>query len=382
MNRSLKLSFASLTTLFGAAIVVACSSGAQNDSETSGSDLAATNARMIPSGCNHKKAAVNGHAQASCYSVHLDSTKIDHPAVINGAATTTPSGFGPSDIQSAYNIPSSFAPNSTVAVVDAQDNPNAESDLAVYRAQFGLPACTTANGCFKKVSQTGSTTGLPSGDTDWGGEIALDLDMVSAACPSCKILLVETNSQADTDLAAGVDEAVKLGAQAVSNSYGWSEDSSSSSDATHYTHAGVLVTGERRRQRHRRFVPGDGRGGHRGRRHLARQGLQLPRLDGDGLGEQLQRRHRLGLQHRLRAAVLPDDRDDGLRQARRGGRLRRCRPADRRGGLRHLWRIVGRRRWLGSVRRHQRELAAVRGPHGPRRQGHHRDERLRLRQHR
>ena len=242
MNRSLKLSFASLTTLFSAAIVVACSSGAQNDSETSGSDLAATNARMIPSGCNHKKAAVNGHAQASCYSVHLDSTKIDHPAVINGAATTTPSGFGPSDIQSAYNIPSSFAPNSTVAVVDAQDNPNAESDLAVYRAQFGLPACTTANGCFKKVSQTGSTTGLPSGDTDWGGEIALDLDMVSAACPSCKILLVETNSQADTDLAAGVDEAVKLGAQAVSNSYGWSEDSSSSSDATHYTHAGVLVT--------------------------------------------------------------------------------------------------------------------------------------------
>src|SRR5579872_6359209 len=80
-------------------------------------------------------------------------------------AAATPSGIVPSDIISAYNLGS--APSGaglTIGIVDAQDDPNAESDLAVYRKQFGLPACTTANGCFKKVSETG-TTSYPTGDT-------------------------------------------------------------------------------------------------------------------------------------------------------------------------------------------------------------------------
>ena len=145
MNRSLKLSFVSVTTLFGAAIVVACSSAPTAEDTTGGAALSndvATLAKapIVPSGCNAPhKAAVGGHAQASCFSVHLDSTTIAHPAVVHGQATTTPSGFGPADLQSAYNLPASFAPDSTVAVVDAQDNPNAEADLAVYRKQYGLP---------------------------------------------------------------------------------------------------------------------------------------------------------------------------------------------------------------------------------------------------
>jgi hypothetical protein len=135
----------------------------------------------------------------------------------------TPQGFGPADLQSAYVIPASAGAGKTVALVDAQDDPNAESDLAVYRAQFGLPPCTTANGCFHKVDQTGGSS-YPASDADWGGEISLDLDMVSAICPSCNILLVETNSADLSDLGAGVTLAASLGATAISNSYGGPED--------------------------------------------------------------------------------------------------------------------------------------------------------------
>ena len=82
----------------------------------------------------------------------------------------------------------------TVAIVDAYDDPNAEADLAIYRSQYGLPACTTANGCFRKVNQNGAHRRCPATDAGWAGEISLDLDMVSAICPSCHILLVEANS--------------------------------------------------------------------------------------------------------------------------------------------------------------------------------------------
>ncbi len=105
-----------------------------------------------------------------------------------------------------------------MAIVDADNDPNVESDLAVSRAQFGLPPCTTANGCFKKVSQTGSTGALPTNDSGWAGEIALDLDMVSAACPSCKILLVEAKSSSMADLGTAVNRAATMGAVAISNS--------------------------------------------------------------------------------------------------------------------------------------------------------------------
>jgi subtilase family serine protease len=155
-----------------------------------------------------------------------------------------PSGLTPADLQSAYNLPAGGAPGTgpTVAIVDAYDDPSAESDLAVYRAQFGLGACTTANGCFKKVGQTGSATSLPKADSGWAGEISLDLDMVSAACPSCKILLVEAKSASMADLGAAVNTAVALGASVISNSYGGSEDSSIPSTESYFNHPGVAIT--------------------------------------------------------------------------------------------------------------------------------------------
>ena len=87
------------------------------------------------------------------------------PAGVSPAAAV--SGYGPSDIDSAYNIPTTLGSGKTVAIVDAYDDPNAESDLGVYRSNFGLPACTTANGCFQKVNQNGAASPLPSANSGW-----------------------------------------------------------------------------------------------------------------------------------------------------------------------------------------------------------------------
>jgi len=157
-------------------------------------------------------------------------------------ATAGPSGYGPADLRSAYKLPSTGGSGQTIAIVDAYDNPKAEADLAVYRSQFGLPPCTTANGCFRKVNQTGGTT-PPAGDTGWGLEISLDLDMASAVCPNCKLLLVEANSNANTDLYTAVDTAARLGATEISNSYGGGESSSqTTSGDPHFNHPGVAIT--------------------------------------------------------------------------------------------------------------------------------------------
>ncbi len=158
---------------------------------------------------------------------------------------TTPQGYGPSDLQAAYNLPLVvFNADSVpiVAIVDAYDDPNAEADLAVYRSQFGLPPCTTSNGCFIKINQTGGTH-YPRSNGGWAEEISLDLDMVSAICPNCKILLVEANSNRFSDLATAENTAASYpGVVAVSNSWGGSEFSSETAMDSNFNHAGVAIT--------------------------------------------------------------------------------------------------------------------------------------------
>ncbi len=157
-------------------------------------------------------------------------------------ASGVPSGYGPSDLQGAYALPSATAGSGqTIAIVDAYDDPRAESDLAVYRAQFGLPACTTANGCFRKVDQSGGTS-YPRADRGWALEISLDVQMASAICPNCRILLVEASSNSIANLAAAVDTAARLGANVISNSYGAGEFSSEPVWEGHYDHPGVAIT--------------------------------------------------------------------------------------------------------------------------------------------
>jgi subtilase family serine protease len=148
----------------------------------------------------------------------------------------TPSGFGPSDLQTAYNLTTSSATGgsgATVAIVDAFNDPNAESDLGVYRSQFGLPACTTANGCFSKV-QFGKRT-----NTGWAEEESLDVDMASAICPNCHILLVEAASNSSSNLTAA-EQYATAHANFVSNS--WSGGEGSTTFDSSYNVAGVAIT--------------------------------------------------------------------------------------------------------------------------------------------
>ncbi|WP_037853301.1 putative Ig domain-containing protein [Streptomyces sp. NRRL S-340] len=178
--------------------------------------------------------------EASCFAQRRTDIK---QRLASALAAAAPSGLSPANLHSAYNLPSTGGSGLTVAVVDAYNDPNAESDLATYRSTYGLSACTKANGCFKQVSQTGSTTSLPTNDSGWAGEEALDIDMVSAVCPNCSIILVEANSANDTDLGTAENEAVALGAKFVSNSWGGSEASSQTTEDTQYfKHPGVAIT--------------------------------------------------------------------------------------------------------------------------------------------
>src|SRR6478736_2151706 len=185
----------------------------------------------------------------------MSALRADLPVVPH--ATASHDGMGPADLRAAYSLASAAVNNGrgqTVALVDAYDDPTIESDLATYRAYYGLPPCTTANGCFRKVNQDGEQGNYPPiANPDWEPEIALDVEMVSAICPNCHILLVEANSADEaiatsnpaqhSDLGASVDTAVNLGATEVSNSYGSAGVEPDSTFFDHYyDHPGVAMT--------------------------------------------------------------------------------------------------------------------------------------------
>jgi Subtilase family len=151
-------------------------------------------------------------------------------------------GYSPEDLRKAYKLPSTTAGSGqTVAIVDAYDDPRAEADLSTYRSHYGLAACTTASGCFRKVNQNGGSSPRPGPSAEWSEEISLDLDMVSAICPNCHILLVEAETASSEDLAAAANEAVALGATEVSNSYG-SVVGEEKEVVSAYDHPGVPIT--------------------------------------------------------------------------------------------------------------------------------------------
>jgi len=184
-------------------------------------------------------------------------TRVPRPRPQGGASPATlgdEGAYDPAYLQSAYDVAAAAAAHGggkgqIVAIVDAYDDPNVAADLAHYRSYFGLPACpvgtlsSSVDGCvFEKVNQRGERTAYPSASTRWSTEISLDVDMVSAICASCQILLVEANSNSLTDLGAAVNEAVRLGASVVSNSYGGEEFAEESAiGASYYDHPGVAI---------------------------------------------------------------------------------------------------------------------------------------------
>ncbi|HEY5266111.1 MAG TPA: fibronectin type III domain-containing protein [Acidimicrobiales bacterium] len=181
--------------------------------------------------------------------------------VVKNVASATPSAalgdkgaYSPAYLRSAYNVASLDAAGNSgvgqiVAIVDAYSNPSLASDLAYYRRYFNLPACTvapvsaSATGCnFQQVNEQGATSPLPQANASWALEEAVDVEMVSALCPSCQILVVEATTGSMNDLGASVNTAVSLGATVVSNSYGSPEFASENTlSNNYYLHPGVPI---------------------------------------------------------------------------------------------------------------------------------------------
>ena len=158
-----------------------------------------------------------------------------------------PHGLFPAQIKAAYGFNST--PNQgagqIIGIVDAYDDPNAESDLQVYDTQFGLPTCTTGNGCFTKIK-----VGNPPGDSGWGLEISLDIQQAHGLAPAAKVILVEANSNSFADLLAAVDVARQNGATQISMSWSGGEDPSELGFDSFFNHPGVT------------FMASTGDGGH------------------------------------------------------------------------------------------------------------------------
>jgi subtilase family serine protease len=232
--------------LFGTAALVALAACSANDSSNpaitapDNSSLSASSTGQTMRYLNARVCPGSVVGTARCHSwVRVDPSG-------RPVTNTTPRGYGPADLQSAYNLPSTTGSTwswngKTIAIVDAYDAPTAEQDLATYRSYFKLPPCSTANGCFRKVNQTGGTT-PPAANASWAQEISLDLDMASAICPSCKIVLVEASSNSLVNLYTAVDQAANMGATVISNSYGGPEYSGETNDEIHYNHSGIAIT--------------------------------------------------------------------------------------------------------------------------------------------
>jgi subtilase family serine protease len=223
-----------LTVLVGGtALAMALSIPASAQPVSSGS----TGMKIVDS-CNQDV----GPGHYTCFAERRGDLGFTPRAHFSANPDATPSGYGPSSLLSAYNLPASGGSGPRVYVVDAYDDPNAESDLAAYRSQYGLPACTTSNGCFRKLNQNGQSSPMPAADSGWAGEISLDLDMVSAICPDCGITLIEANDASD-NLFVAVKEAATLGAKFVSMSWGGGESGSEASyDSQYFQSSGVVYT--------------------------------------------------------------------------------------------------------------------------------------------
>jgi subtilase family serine protease len=179
-------------------------------------------------------ARCHAHVVTDALGVPVESTVTHH---------TAPRGYAPLDLRAAYNVGSNGSAQTTIAVVEAFGSNTAEADLAVYRSTFGLSPCASSNGCYTQVGQNGGAIDKSAHGTlglSWAMETELDLEMASAMCPNCKLLLVEANSDSYADLGDAVNTAVNLGAHVVTNSYG-GDEAGTLPFAANYDHPGVAL---------------------------------------------------------------------------------------------------------------------------------------------
>jgi hypothetical protein len=233
-----------LLPLLVAAVVLALgTAAAAHAAPVSGGAALAQSTGLTPSEVSAEDVcppAPTGYAQCEAQVLHLRSTGgLVRPKVpvaewgaehadfrsahaLSAVAQSAPQADTPAFLQQAYDLTwlsATRGNGDTIAIVDAYDDPDSESDLATFRASNGLPACTTANGCFRQVNEQGQSSPLPAVNNAWDVEQSTDLDAVSALCPNCHILLVDASSTAWSDLASGIQTAAKLGANQISNSW-------------------------------------------------------------------------------------------------------------------------------------------------------------------
>jgi subtilase family serine protease len=216
-----------IVAAWGVAVLVATALATGTTTAT-----AAAPAKLHPA---HVCTAVAAKGEATCHALKMVNAKGVTPA----ASAPPPSALTPADIRSAYNLTTDTT--RTVAIVDAYGYPNLERDLGIYRAQFGLSPCTRANDCLRIINQNGGTS-LPRMNTGWAQEQALDVDAVSAACPSCHIVVVQASSASIVNLGTAVNTAAnQAGVVAISNSYGGG-DLSDATYGKYYNHPGFAIT--------------------------------------------------------------------------------------------------------------------------------------------
>jgi len=181
----------------------------------------------------------------TCMSIVKTASRLTAAALTAKATPAAQRPYLPADLRKAYKIATAAANSGggrTVAIVDAFSDPHASADLAVYRHTFHLPACTTSNGCLKILNQRGKGSPLPLANANWAFEESLDLDMVSAICPKCHILLIEATNSSDVNLGTAENTAIARGAKYVSNSWSSNGESSSQSALNHFfNHPGHVI---------------------------------------------------------------------------------------------------------------------------------------------
>lgn len=187
--------------------------------------------------------ALPGRAECTAVSGRVSRGPARAGGTTSGSAGTIP-GYGPAILRQAYQLTKASLQGGqgvTVAIVDAYGDPSAASDLAAYRSHYKLPACTLASHCLRIVNENGAATPLPAASTSWAQDQSINLDMVSAICPNCRILLVQASSNSLTDLGTAEDSAVTLGAKFVANSWGDLQFLGETSYEHYFDHPGAAI---------------------------------------------------------------------------------------------------------------------------------------------
>jgi subtilase family serine protease len=217
-----------------AASLAGCLTQPTTDTGSSSTDTTMTGDDTIVDVCSNPNEA--HHCRAK---VHARALQHLRRAAATPTLPPASDGYGPADLASAYNYNPALKSNATIAVVDVYSYAALESDLAAYRSAFGLPACGAADGCLTIVDNGGGQED-PSG---WGVETALDVDMASAACPNCKLMVILADPNSASSLDDANATAAQMGATVISNSWGgnYSKTTDPGFEKTDFNQPGIAI---------------------------------------------------------------------------------------------------------------------------------------------